>query len=113
MGTSPTGRHAVRIDRPDIFWPKGLPLPRSAVVTLGLEMINNLLRTGAILRFTRSTVLTLPAKHPFITKLPVELPRITGPVGILTLKNRALSPVAQLFINCAHELTKPLAKAKR
>ena len=39
----------------DIFAAKGLPFPRSAVVTLGLEMINNLLRTGAISRFTRST----------------------------------------------------------
>jgi hypothetical protein len=34
------------------------------------------------------------------------------PNGIVTLKNRTLSPVAQLFIDCARELTKPLAKRK-
>ena len=96
----------------DIFAAKGLPFPRAAVVTLGLEMINNLLRTGRYLTIHPEYVLTLPAKHPFITKLPVELPRITGPVGILTLKNRALSPVAQLFINCAHEVVKPLVRRK-
>jgi hypothetical protein len=34
------------------------------------------------------------------------------PSGIVTLKNRALSPVAQLFIDCAREVAKPLAKRK-
>jgi len=32
--------------------------------------------------------------------------------GIVTLKNRTLSPVAQLFIECAREVAKPLAKRK-
>jgi len=31
------------------------------------------------------------------------------PVGIVTLKNRTLSPVAQLFIEHAREVAKPLA----
>jgi hypothetical protein len=30
----------------------------------------------------------------------------------MTLKNRALSPVAQLFIEAAHEVAKPLARRK-
>ena len=33
------------------------------------------------------------------------------PVGIMTLKNRTISPVAQLFIDCAREVAKPLAKS--
>lgn len=31
-------------------------------------------------------------------------------IGIITLKNRTLSPLAQLFIDCAREVAKPLAK---
>jgi hypothetical protein len=31
----------------------------------------------------------------------------------MTLKNRALSPVAQLFIECAREVAKPLANHRR
>jgi len=42
--------------------------------------------------------------------LPVELPVRLGPVGIITLKNRTPSPVAQLFIDHAREIAKPLAK---
>jgi hypothetical protein len=44
--------------------------------------------------------------------LPVELPMARRPNGIVTLKNRTLSPVAQLFIDCAREVAKPLAKRK-
>jgi DNA-binding transcriptional LysR family regulator len=36
--------------------------------------------------------------------LPIDLPTTRRPIGIITLKNRSLSPVAQLFIACAREL---------
>ena len=42
--------------------------------------------------------------------LPVDLPTTRRQIGIITLKNRTLSPLAQLFIACAHEVAKPLAK---
>jgi DNA-binding transcriptional LysR family regulator len=42
--------------------------------------------------------------------LPVELPIHPRPVAIVTLRNRTLSPVAQLFIDCARKLTKPVAR---
>jgi len=42
----------------------------------------------------------------------VELPRAYVPVGIVTLKNRTLSPVARLFVDAAREVAKPLAKRK-
>jgi hypothetical protein len=35
------------------------------------------------------------------------------PNGIVTLKDRTLSPVAQLFVDHAHEVAKSLAKGKR
>jgi DNA-binding transcriptional LysR family regulator len=44
--------------------------------------------------------------------LPIELPVRPGPVGIVTLKGRTLSPVAQLFIDRARDVTKHLAKEK-
>jgi hypothetical protein len=38
--------------------------------------------------------------------LPMKLPVQSRPVGIVTLKNRTLSPVAKLFIECVHRLVK-------
>ena len=51
-------------------------------------------------------------KHPGLTALPVKLPDIRQPVGITTLKNRSLSPVAQMFIESVRELVKPLANRR-
>jgi DNA-binding transcriptional LysR family regulator len=94
----------------DVFRSKGLPCPRAAVIANGLDMIVTLLGTGRYLAIHPESVLTFPAKHPFIRKLPIELPIVSGPIGVLTLKNRKLSPSAQIFIDTAREVAKPLAK---
>ena len=50
------------------------------------------------------------ARHSFLRALPVELPNSRHPVAIITLKNRELSPLAQLFCERVRAITKPLAK---
>jgi DNA-binding transcriptional LysR family regulator len=95
-----------------IFNEKGLPCPRASVVARTIEMTTNLLGTSRYLAIYPESVFTFPAKHPFIRKLPVELPIASGPIGILTSKNRVLSPAAQRFIDCARSIAKPLAKRK-
>ena len=69
-------------------------------------------RQAAIWRFIRNPCFSFPAKQPFIRKLSVELTITNAPIGILTLKNRTLSHAAQLFVDCAREVAKPLAKRK-
>ena len=96
----------------DIFGAKGLPCPRGAVIASGLETTINLVGTGHYLTIYPESLFTFPAAHPFIRKLPIELPIVSGPIGILTLKNRMLSPAAQLFIEAARDVAKPLAKKK-
>ena len=48
-----------------------------------------------------------------IKVLPVDLPMAHVPNVLVTLKNRPLSPVARLFIECAREDAKTLAKKKK
>jgi hypothetical protein len=38
--------------------------------------------------------------------LPIDLATMAGAFGIITLKNRTLTPVAQLFIDSAREVAK-------
>lgn len=52
------------------------------------------------------------SKRPGIKVLPVKLQHTRAPVGIITLKNRTLSPVAQLFLETAREVARPLARRK-
>jgi DNA-binding transcriptional LysR family regulator len=93
----------------DAFRASGLAMPRATVVTSTLEMRANLLRTGRYLTFLPEFWLQFPDRHSFIRRLPVELPIASAPLGIVTLKSRALSPVVQRFIDCAREVAKPLA----
>jgi DNA-binding transcriptional LysR family regulator len=94
----------------DVFRAAGLDFPSAAVVASALELRANLLKTGRYLAIFPDFWLRLPEPHPFIRKLPVELPIESGPIGVVTLKNRALSAAAQLFIETAREIAKPLAK---
>jgi hypothetical protein len=45
--------------------------------------------------------------------IPIELASAHAPVGIMTLKNRTLTPVAQFFMDCAREVAKPMAMPRR
>jgi hypothetical protein len=57
-------------------------------------------------------MLHFSAKRLGLKILPVDLPFKAWPVGIVTLKNRTLSPAAQLFIECAREVARPLARVR-
>jgi DNA-binding transcriptional LysR family regulator len=92
------------------FHDNGLEPPRAAVATLSLSMRTSLLATGHFLSMLPASALQFFARHTGIRALPIELPSTRQPVGLITLKNRALSPVGQLFIDCAREIAKPLAR---
>jgi DNA-binding transcriptional LysR family regulator len=88
----------------------GIDYPRAtAVIDPALVRIS-LLATGRFLTICSSSILRFPSRRPEIKVLPVDLPITPVPVGIVTLKNRTLSPVARLFIEHAREVAKPLTK---
>jgi len=92
----------------DAFRAGGLETPRATVFTLSLNMRIRLLATGRFLSALPSFSLRLPGRDTSLRKLPVELPITRRPIGIITLKNRTLSPFAQLFLNSVRSIAKPL-----
>jgi molybdate transport repressor ModE-like protein len=92
----------------EMFRASGLAVPRATVVATAMETRANLLRTGRYLSIIPEFWLQFPVPHPFIRKLPVALPSVGGPIGIITLKNRSPSPAARLFMNCIRETARPL-----
>ena len=96
----------------DAFRASGLDYPRVSVVTDCPHMRISLLSTGRFVTIFPASAFRFLAKGSELKILPVELPTARRPNGIVTLKNRALSPVAKLFIDCAREVAKPLAKRK-
>jgi DNA-binding transcriptional LysR family regulator len=108
LPSSDTGIGAFAIEA---FRARGLKPPRATVITYSMHMRNRLLATGRFLTIWGRHTLMFPGKHPSLKALPVKLDNAHGAIGIMTLRNRALSPLAQLFIKTIRAVAKPLAKA--
>ncbi len=83
----------------DAFRARGLPLPQPSLMTFSVHLRTNLLTSGPFITALPSSVVRLHADRFGLKVLPVDLPTRPWPVGIVSLKNRHLSPVAQLFID--------------
>ena len=97
----------------EAFRASGLAPPRATVMALSLNMRNELLATGRFLTVIPGFLLRLPHKHRSLKALHIELPNNRGTIGVVTLKNRTLSSLAELFVEHAREVTKPLAQRRR
>jgi DNA-binding transcriptional LysR family regulator len=97
----------------DAFRASGLGLPRTSVVAMPGEVRSRLLESGRFLSIAPVSALRFSGDRLKLKVLPVRLPPARLPVGIVTLRKRTLSPVAQLFIRTAREVAKPLARRKR
>jgi DNA-binding transcriptional LysR family regulator len=86
--------------------------PKSSVVTPSTQMTVSLVATGRYLGILSGSMLRFCGKRLSLKILPIELPIQPRPAGIVTLKNRTLSPVAKLFVECAREKAKPSGTRK-
>ncbi len=82
----------------DAFRAHGLSMPREHVTTDTLHVRNHLLATGRFLTIIAGSVLRYNAKQWSLKALPIDLRSKPRPHAIVSLKNRTLSPVAELFI---------------
>jgi len=96
----------------EAFRASGLKAPRATVYADSFNMRTRLAATGRFLAIVPAGILRFEASHTAITRLPVELPTTHLRIGIITLKNRTLSPLAQRFIDCAREVARPLTKSR-
>ena len=90
-----------------IFRDAGLERPRAVVTCGSMQMHEALMASGSFLAIFPRSLLKFSAGRITAKVLPVKLPGRPPPVGIVTLKNRTLSPVTQLFVECARELAVP------
>lgn len=88
----------------DIFHANGLKIPEACVVTQSVQLHNRLLARGDFITIFPGSALRTHSKD--LCVLPIRLPGDPQPVGIVTLKNRTLSPVAQLFLDCARRIAR-------
>ena len=86
-----------------------LPAPRIAVSALPhIRMM--LAANGRVLTIVPAVMLQVGAKHLSIKALPIELPANRRPVAMVTLKDRVLNPVTQLFIEHVRAVARSFAR---
>ena len=93
-----------------IFRASGLPPPQPSIVTLSGQLTVTLIASGRFVGVLPSSVAQLNKRRAGLKILPLKLPAVHVAAGIVTVKNRTLSPFAELFINCVREVARPIAK---
>jgi DNA-binding transcriptional LysR family regulator len=90
-----------------VFLDAGLQPPEFVFSTWSVFLRATLVSSGQYVSALPASVLRLNTDK--LCELPITLPMRRWPVAIVTLKNRALNPAANLFIECAREVTKSSA----
>jgi DNA-binding transcriptional LysR family regulator len=92
----------------EAFRKSGLDLPQSCIVSNSVPLGIAMLSAGSYLAMLPQSLIWFSGKQLGMRALPIQLPIRPPPVGIVTLRNRTVSPVAQLFIECARDVARPL-----
>jgi DNA-binding transcriptional LysR family regulator len=92
----------------EAFKAQGLEVPQERVSAGSILLRNQLLATGRFLSVLPNFVLKQNAKQWSLKALPVDLGVKPRSVAIVTLKNRTLSPVVQLFIEQLRAVAKTM-----
>jgi DNA-binding transcriptional LysR family regulator len=92
------------------FRKHGLEPPVPIVVTVSPEARMSLVAHGRFITIFPESALRFSGKRADMSILPVKLPTASVPVGIATLRKRAINPVARLFLEHAREITRPLVR---
>ncbi|HWM80851.1 MAG TPA: LysR family transcriptional regulator [Pseudolabrys sp.] len=94
----------------ELFGQTKLPVPSARIVAASMDLNHALLATGRYLAIYPHSLLMFSGKRLAIKKLMVEIPEKVMEFGAIYLKRRQLSAAAKLFINCAREVSAPLAR---
>jgi DNA-binding transcriptional LysR family regulator len=88
-----------------------LKVPSTQMVSFSLPLHHHLLATGRFVTMLPASMLRF-GKHLPLKLLSVEMTEIPYPTGIVTLQNRTLSPMAQVFIDSARKIAAMMVKTR-
>jgi DNA-binding transcriptional LysR family regulator len=90
----------------------GLDPPQRAVSVGSALCTSNIVARGQHLGVLGSMFLHFNPLSVRLKVLPVNFPVAAPPISVITLKDRTLSPAAQLFLDFTREIVKPVASPK-
>jgi len=90
----------------------GHHVPRTSVSSTSMAMTMSLLAGGRYLSLLPESTILVGTQCTGVKVLPVRLPVAPRLITLVMLKHRTLSPAARVFIECARDVAKPLAKSQ-
>jgi DNA-binding transcriptional LysR family regulator len=97
----------------DAFKAHGLEVPQKRVTASSLLLRNQLLATGRFLSVLPDFVLRHNAKQWSLKALPINLGVKPRSIAMITLKNRTLSPLVQVFVEHLRAVAKTMFAQSR
>lgn len=94
----------------ELFHASNAAMPRAPITTLSMHLCCRLTASAQFVTMLPASILRFGNRDRSLKVLPIKLPAQRRPVGIVTLKNRTLSPVAKLFVDCVHRTARQDAK---
>jgi DNA-binding transcriptional LysR family regulator len=90
----------------------GIPLPGNRIETLSVHVIRTYLHHTNAIAALAADVSRYYASERMLAVLPVELPGLVRPVGVMWSRQRPLSPAAQALIESLEETVQRLTPAR-
>ena len=72
----------------------GFNMPRHSLKTMSIPVIYGMVAAGQFLAFAARSQYHFTPMKPLLTALPIDLPAITAPIGVVTRKGRELNHIA-------------------
>jgi DNA-binding transcriptional LysR family regulator len=86
----------------ELFRAGGADLPRAPITTLSIHLCCQLAACSKFVTMLPASVVRFSNLNQSLRVLPIKLTPQHRPVGIVTLRNRTLTPAARLLIECVH-----------
>ena len=97
----------------EAFAARGLRPPQKILQTLSSHLRVNLASSGSHITTLPNSTLRVYGERFGLKALPIDLPALSWPAVIVTLKNRTLSPVVERFIQHVRDFTRPMRNSGR
>ena len=88
----------------DVFRMSGVEIPSATVMTVALHLYMRLIETGHWLGLVPASAMRFGGKGLRLKILPVKTLSPPAPVGLVTVKDRTLTPLAERFIDCTRKV---------
>jgi DNA-binding transcriptional LysR family regulator len=94
----------------DEFKKRGLAIPSRLIRVRSILARASILSAGRFLTVMPWSVLQFGKHTLALKRVPVDLPKLSYPVGLITLKGRLTNPIAHTFCACVQEVLKSAPK---